>query len=361
MTRFKEDVEPAQRRAEAWWSGEVLERAAIQVTAPRNGARPYDGPDTDDLHRYFTDPELVFARLRHQLESTFFGGEAFPVVFPVSVRLVAILNKYLGAPNRYLSRDTAWSSPIIDDWATRPQFRLDPANEWFSISRRLLEGAVEWAQAEGLECYIGQPDLNGPTEILAGLRGAQRLALDIYDNPHEIAPALEEINGAWLDAWRQLSGICHRLGGWFFWMGLWSDLPAVDLQSDVSCLLSKEQFDEHFLPFIEQQTRWAERTVYHLDGPGATRHLDSLLELPRLTAIQWVPGAGAPPATHWIELCRRIQAAGKPLYLACRPDEVETLLRELRPEGLMLATACADEDAARDLLALVPGWSRRRR
>ena len=92
------------------------------------------------------------------------------------------------------------------------------------------------------------------------------------------------------------SAICHRLGGWFFWMRIWSDRPAVDLQSDVSCLVSRELFDEYFLPFIEQQTAWAERTVYHLDGPGAIRHLDSLLALPRLTAIQWVPGAGAPGA-----------------------------------------------------------------
>jgi GNAT superfamily N-acetyltransferase len=279
----------------------------------------------------------------------------------VDIHLVAILSKYLGAPNRYLTKHTAWSSPIIEDWATRPRFRLDPANEWLRISRRLLEGAVEWARAERLACYIGQPDLNGPTEILAGLRGAQRLALDIYDNPGEIAPALEEINRAWLEAWRELRGICHRLGGWFFWMRLWSELPAVDLQSDVSCLLSKAQFDEHFLPFIEQQTRWAERTIYHLDGPGAVRHLDSLLALPRLSAIQWVPGAGAPPATHWIELGRRIQAGGKRLTLSCEPDEVETLLRELSPEGLMLVTECANEDAARDLLARVPGWTRRRR
>lgn len=361
MTHFKDDIDAAHRRVEAWWSGELIDRAVIQVTAPRSGARPYDGPDTDDLHRFFTDPELVLARLRHQLQSTFYGGEAFPVVFPVATRLVAILEKYLGAPNRYLTRDTAWSDPIIDDWAERPRFRLDPANEWFRLSRRLLEGAVEWARSEGLACYVGQPDLNGPTEVLAGLRGAQRLALDMYDNPAEIAPALEEINRAWLDAWRQLSAICHRLGGWFFWMGIWSGLPAVDLQSDVSCLLSRDQFDEHFLPFIEQQTRWAERTVYHLDGPGAIRHLDSLLALSRLTAIQWVPGAGALPATRWTDLCRRIQAGGKRLYLSCLPGEVETLLGALRPEGLMLATACADEDEARGLLARVAHWSRRRR
>ena len=351
MIETNRDLESAQKRVEAWWNGEGGDRPVLLVTAPRRGARAYDGPDTDDLHRYFTDPELVLARLRWQLESTWYGGEAFPVVFPVSVQLVAILNKYLGAPNRYLTKHTAWSDPIIDDWAARPALRLDPANEWFATSRRLLEACVEWAESERIPCFVGQPDLNGPTEILAGLRGAQRLALDFYDNPGEIKPALQEINLAWREAWRQLSAICHRLGGWFFWMRIWSDRPAVDLQSDVSCLVSRELFDEYFLPFIEQQTAWAERTVYHLDGPGAIRHLDSLLALPRLTAIQWVPGAGAPGASHWIPLARRIQAAGKRLLLDCEPGEVETLARELRPEGLMLSTRCASEQEARDLLA----------
>lgn len=358
MIGVSEEFEAARRRVEAWWRGEPAGRPAIQVTAPRRPARPDDESEPEDLHRYFTDPDVVLPRLRRQLESTWYGGEALPVVFPVSVALVAILNKYLGAPNRYLTRHTAWSQPIIDDWARRPPLRLEPGNEWFLASRRLLEAAVAWAQGEGIRCFIGQPDLNGPTEILAGLRGAQRLALDFYDNPGEIKPALAQINQAWLEAWRALSAICHRLGGWFFWMRLWSDAPAVDLQSDVSCLVSREHFDEYFLPFIEQQTRWARRTVYHLDGPGAIRHLDSLLALPRLTAIQWVPGAGAPGASHWIPLERRILAAGKRLVLDCEPGEVRTLASELESDGLMLSTRCASEQEARDLLACVPGWAR---
>ena len=127
----------------------------------------------------------------------------------------------------------------------------------------------------------------------------------------------------------------------------------MDLQSDFSCLISKDHFDEYFLPFIEQQTRWADRTIYHLDGPDAVKHLDSLLDLSDLDGIQWVQGAGAPPASEWIDLYRRIQSAGKLLYGICEPDEVRTLLGALKPEGLMLVTRCATEQQARDLVRLV--------
>ncbi len=133
----------------------------------------------------------------------------------------------------------------------------------------------------------------------------------------------------------------------------------MDLQSDVSCLVSKGMFDEYFLPFIGQQTLWAERTVYHLDGPAAIRHLDSLLSLPRLTAVQWVAGAGAPSAAHWIPLARGVLAAGKRRLLDCEPGEVRTLVQELGNEGLMLSTRCASEEEARGLLASMPRWTRR--
>jgi 5-methyltetrahydrofolate--homocysteine methyltransferase len=143
-------------------------------------------------------------------------------------------------------------------------------------------------------------------------------------------------------------------------MGIWSDQPAIDLQNDFSCLISSRMFEAYFLPSLEQQTRWVERTIYHLDGPGAIRHLDALLSLPRLDGIQWVPGAGAPEMSRWIRLLRRIQAGGKLLVLNCEAWEVETLLAELEPEGLLLSTACGSEEEARELLARVPGWMRRR-
>ena len=40
-------------------------------------------------------------------------------------------------------------------------------------------------------------------------------------------------------------------------------------------------------------------------------HLDSLLEIPELKGVQWVPGAGQPDITHWPEVYRKIAKAGK--------------------------------------------------
>lgn len=364
---YKGDWPQARERYEAWWQGEIVDRAVIQVIAPRDPLRadelfdyfPKPGElSPEELFRWFTDPEQAIPRLERRIEAIYWGGEAFPVAFPVSTRLVAILAAYLGCPYRvFPGSNTGWADPIIEDWKRQPDLTFDPENEWWQISKRLLEAAAE--RAEG-RYYVGIPDLNGPGEIVARLRGTAELAMDLIDHPQEVKVAVEKVNHAWLRYWEACHGIIHQwIGGYIYWMSIWSESPSTDLQCDFSCMISPEMFEEFFLPAIEQQTEWVGRTIYHLDGPGAVQHLDALLALPKLDGIQWVPGAGAPPVSEWIPLLKRIQEAGKLLVLYCENWEVERLLAELRPEGVLLSTICSSVEEAEELLRKVERWSAR--
>ncbi|NPV08457.1 MAG: hypothetical protein HPY83_10935 [Anaerolineae bacterium] len=346
-----------QQRYEAWWEGEVVDRVPIAVHAPK-AALPEEDVAPEQLVAYWTDPETVMERQRRVLAATYYGGDAFPVLRPVSGGMVAVLAAFLGAPLHILNRQTTWTEPIIADWDYCPPLGFDPTNPWWMKVSRLLEAGAR--EAPGY-AYVSIPDLNGPGEILARLRGAERLAVDLIEHPGEVLAALPRINQAWYRYWQACNGIIHQhVGGYVFWMGLWSERPAVDLQTDFSIMISREMFDRFFLPFVEEQTRLVPRTVYHLDGPGAARHLDSLLALPRLTAIQWVPGAGAPPMSRWLPLLRRVQARGKGLCLFCEPWEVSVLLNELEPEGLFLSTSCDSPEEADALVALAQHAHRRR-
>ena len=52
--------------------------------------------------------------------------------------------------------------------------------------------------------------------------------------------------------------------------------------------------------------------VFHLDGKGMLKHLDRILEVPEIQAIQWVHGVGDDlPIMQWAPVIRKIQAAGK--------------------------------------------------
>ena len=353
MKVLKEDSTEAVRRVEAWWNHEIIDRAAVRVIAPR-GVYP-EKEYVGDLERYFTDPDLVIPRLEETLARWYFGGEAFPMGLPIST--VAILGSFLGCRVRFTGTGTIWSDPIIDDPRDLPNLDFNPENKWWKAAKHLMECFAQ--RADGY--HVAHPDLNGPTEALARLRGTQRLALDFVDNPDYIKPAIDRITQAWFRYWEESVKIVQKTGGYFHWMGIWSDLPSVDLQSDFSCMISPEMFNEHFLPSIEAQTRMVERTMYHLDGPGAIKHLDALLALPHLDGIQWVRGSGAKPIEHWIPLLRRIQNAGKLVFTDCGRTSVERLLEELRPEGLLLHVSCDSVDEARDLLRRVEGWTRPRK
>jgi hypothetical protein len=121
-------------------------------------------------------------------------------------------------------------------------------------------------------------------------------------------------------------------------------------------------FAEFFAPALAVQCQQADHVIYHLDGPGALQHVETLLELPRLHAIQWVPGAGEDGPAHpkWRPLLRRIIQAGKRVHISVAPQEVEALLAELPADGLAIATGCRSEEEARELLRKAERWSHAR-
>ena len=92
-------------------------------------------------------------------------------------------------------------------------------------------------------------------------------------------------------------------------------------------------FPQRFaLPSLEYEMSCLDHAVYHMDGPGQIRHLDDLLAIPNLHTIQWVPGAGQPPAPAWIEMLRKIQKAGKSVQVLVTIDELKAIYSQLAPE-----------------------------
>ena len=351
----REDCSRVRERYEAFWQGELLDRPILQIRASRPDAPGEPPPepepaDPDEAFARRTDPARVLAYLERQIARTHHAGDAFPLVFPMATSYVAIEAAYLGG--RYsVTSGTAWCDPIIDDWAAREPLTVAEDNPWWRATRRLLEAAAE---AFAGRAAVGIPDLQGGGQILDLLRGTERLAVDLLENPEPVHQALVEIDAAWLYYWRE----CNRLilphqDGYVDWLGVWSDVPMVTVECDFSIMISPEMFETFFLPGLDRQARWVDRTIYHLDGEGAVRHLDALLSLEALDGIQWVPGAGAKRMSAWIPLLQRIQRGGKLLVINCRPADVDTLLDALAPEGLVMSTRCRAPEEADDLAAHV--------
>jgi hypothetical protein len=121
---------------------------------------------------------------------------------------------------------------------------------------------------------------------------------------------------------------------------------------DFNFMIGPDQFNALCLPDIARQTATAGRGCFHLDGIGAAKHIDALLEVPEMRGIQFVPGAGTPSALPWIEMFRKIQASGRSVQIVCGTHEIPALCDALRPEGVCFWTGGSSEqlDAAWEYL-----------
>ncbi|MBP5293681.1 MAG: hypothetical protein J6023_06095 [Clostridia bacterium] len=196
--------------------------------------------------------------------------------------------------------------------------RYDPENIWVKRIREIYRaGSEKW---DG-NVVMSMPDLGGVLDVAAVFRGTENLLTDLYDEPDEVLRLCWEIRTAWREAYMDFSKVMPQTG-FTDWAGLLSDKPSYILQSDFSFMIGEDMFRRFVLPDVRSDTEWLSHSIYHLDGIGALQHLDSLLSLPRLEAVQWVYGAGQPGLGHWLDVYRRIRDAGKGMMILGSPGEM---------------------------------------
>jgi 5-methyltetrahydrofolate--homocysteine methyltransferase len=119
-------------------------------------------------------------------------------------------------------------------------------------------------------------------------------------------------------------------------------------------MISPEMCRRFVVPALEYEASCLKHNVYHYDGVGALTHLDDILAIKSIDAIQWVPGAGQPRTIEWMDLLKKIQKAGKGLWLYdWSPDEIKARFKELDPSLLYFSTGAKTPREADELIAYV--------
>jgi hypothetical protein len=140
------------------------------------------------------------------------------------------------------------------------------------------------------------------------------------------------------------------------WMGIPSFEKMHIPSSDFSALISHEQFEEFVLPILQKEVKMMDQNIFHLDGTGVARHIDSILEMKEINAIQWVQGMGNDtPIMQWVPFIRKIQAAGKSVVIDLQTDELEDFIDGLNPEGLYLCIA-AEPELQPEIIKRIAKW-----
>lgn len=247
--------------------------------------------------------------------------------------------------------DTIWIHP---DPKYTDDIKFDENHPNWLLHKELLRACKEKAQGH---YYVGMPDLMEGLDVLAAMKGTDKVLLDTVMQPEVLERQMKQINEIYFKVFDELYDIIREGDEMAFcYFSSWAPGKMAKIQSDISTMISVEDYRRFVQPFIREQCQKIDYTLYHLDGVGALHHLPALLEVEELNAIQWTPGVGEPQggSPKWYDLYRRILDGGKSI-MACwvTLDELRPLLDNIGGNGVHLEMDFHNEDEVEQAMKIV--------
>jgi hypothetical protein len=353
---WKPNWEETKRHFVDWWHGEGM---VLGSWGPVPGDQPRE-PTADpgrpaDATQYYTDPQWRSLSNHYALARARFPADVLAMancdMGPGSLAL------YVGSEPGF-DEGTVWYYPIMEEDEhpeERPPIHFDPESNWWQVTEEMLRRSVELADRNYM---VGCPDLIENIDTLASLRGTQRLLLDMVERPAWIERKLEEINQAWFEAYDRIYDIIKLEDGSSAWraFSIWGPGKTAKVQCDASAMFSPAMFERFVVPPLARQCEWLDYSMFHLDGHQCMPHLDLLLAIASLDAIEWTPDPQVPSggSPEWYAMYRRILGAGKAVQaIGVAHEEIVPLLDAVGPEGLYIMTEFADAAEAEEVLRMV--------
>lgn len=350
MQTWKSNWEESKKHYLDWWNkkGIIL---SMWEHMPKNGT-PYENvnaptPPRDLTQRWF-DPEWRAEELHYQMSRNSYLADIIPVantqLGPGS--LAGILGAELEG-----GEDTIWIKHNSD---FGDEIVFDENNKWWQLHCNLLRACKQRAQGK---YYVGMPDLMEGLDILAALKGAENVLIDMIMRPEVLDEQLRKINAIYFPIFDRLYDIINENGAMAFcYFSIWAPDKCSKLQSDISIMFSEDDYRRFVQPYIREQCQKIPYTLYHLDGVGAMRHLDALLEVKELNAIQWTPGVGEPQGgdPKWYELYKKILSGGKSVMANwVTLPELQPLLDNVGNNGLHISLDCKTEKEMEEAMKII--------
>lgn len=350
MNTWKQNLEETKKHYIDWWNHKGI--VVNMWEHFQNGVIPHAEVDMPpvpkNLDQKWFDPAWRAEYLDWYVAHSSLKADMLPVantqLGPGS--LAAILGGVFEG-----GEDTIWIHP-------NPQYtddiKFDDNHPNWLLHKELLRACKEKAQGH---YYVGMPDLMEGLDVLAAMKGTDKVLLDTVMQPEVLERQMQQINDIYFKVFDELYDIIREGDEMAFcYFSAWAPGKMAKLQSDISTMISVDDYRRFVQPFIREQCRKIDYTLYHLDGVGALHHLPALLEIEELNAIQWTPGVGEPQggSPKWYDLYKRILAAGKSI-MACwvTLDELRPLLDNIGINGVHLEMDFHNEDEVEQAVRIV--------
>lgn len=331
MKTWKSNLEESKKQYIDWWNNKGIVLSMWEHLnkegVPHNNILP--PAPAKDLQQKWFDPKWRAQNLNYQLSKSSFKADILPVanthLGPGS--LAACLGAELDG-----GEDTIW---IKENAAFDGNIQLLEDNKWWKIHLDLLKECKDLSKGN---YFVGCPDLVEGLDTLASLKGTDNVLLDMLMQPDVLEEQLQKVNDIYFEVFDRIYDVIREGDEMAFcYFSIWGPGKVSKLQSDISLMISEEDFRRFALPYLREQTEKIEYTLYHLDGVDAMRHLEAVLEMDELNAIQWTPGVGEPQGgdARWYDLYKKILEGGKSIMANwVTLDELKPLLDNVGNQGM---------------------------
>ena len=313
---------------ESWWQRKT-NRPLLNLTFSGidPGMKRPDGLMTGDLFRYpFDEPaELIAEKLEYRMRSLRYEYDGYPYIWMYFGPIFEV--EFFGA-RAFMDEKTVWFKAenllsieemhVIPDKNSRFYPRYCEVAE--ALEERFGGGYVISGMEAGGSCLDYVAEFYKPTE----------LSYLLYDKPEEVNRLAREFHAASCDIAQKIIKLTPSARGYTAWGGLFAPVPWTAMQCDYSAMIGPEHF-EQFVKWdlnlcVHESPRY---NYYHMDGQGELIHLDSILSIPELKCVQWVPNPVS-TITKWPDVYRKISDAGKNIWVISeRIEDVEIIADQI--------------------------------
>jgi 5-methyltetrahydrofolate--homocysteine methyltransferase len=300
-------------RFEGWWNREETSRPLMNIIAEGKRGNPVPLAKPAEPAVLYLDPHYIVANYRNFCETHYFLADAFPKagvdLGPGSMTL------YLGGEPGF-AWDTLWYHEFLDDAAEFEKLCFDPRNKWWIKHQEIIREAVKLADGD---FYVTIPDIMENLDILSAMRGPQNFCFDIIDEGEAVRRGVNTVDDLYFVYYNTIYDMVKTPDdiAAFTAFNILGKGKIAKVQCDFSAMISPEMFREFVQPSLRKQCRKLTRSLYHLDGPDAIKHVEALMEIKELDALQWTCGAGKPDGAceRWYPIYDKVHDAGKGLWI----------------------------------------------
>ncbi len=226
-----------------------------------------------------------------------------------------------------------------EDWWEK-EIEVEVNRDWLKL---LIETTKYCIEKFYSPFVIAQTSImRGPIDIMAALVGDKEVIVGMYKHPRETRKLLDKLADICIMVMQAQNEIIPSFkGGYVTCWGIWAPGTVTRHQEDGAAYLSPKLYED-FIQSVDRKICQAfDFATIHFHSAHHI-HGDAVTDIDELGALQFSlePPPYGPTLEEWIPIFKRLLKK-KPLILQAwylTREQINTLLRELPPQGLCLET-----------------------